>query len=123
MFVIDKTGKTPIYEQIKTQILALISNGALRTGDKLPSLRVLASSMNLNINTVKKVFAELEDDGVVTTVLGSGTYISETAFRNPQILKKSETNLTEALRSAKSAGITKDEAILIVESIYREEIQ
>ena len=103
--------------------MALISNGALRTGDKLPSLRVLASSMNLNINTVKKVFAELEDDGVVTTVLGSGTYISETAFRNPQILKKSETNLTEALRSAKSAGITKDEAILIVESIYREEIQ
>ena len=123
MFVIDKTGKTPIYEQIKTQILALVSNGVLHTGDKLPSLRVLASSMNLNINTVKKVIAELEADGVVTTVMGSGTYIAETAFRNPQILKKAETNLTEALRSTKSAGITKDEAILIVETIYKEENQ
>ena len=123
MFVIDKTGKTPIYEQIKTQILALVSNGVLHTGDKLPSLRVLASSMNLNINTVKKVIAELEADGVVTTVMGSGTYIAKTAFRNPQILKKAETNLTEALRSAKSAGITKDEAILIVETIYKEENQ
>ena len=121
MFVIDKTGRTPIYEQIKTQILALVSSGVLHTGDKLPSLRVLASSMNLNINTVKKVFTELEADGVVTTVMGSGTYIAETAFRNPQILKKAETNLTEALRSAKSAGITKDEAILIVETIYNEE--
>lgn len=121
MFVIDKTGRTPIYEQIKTQILALVSSGVLHTGDKLPSLRVLASSMNLNINTVKKVFTELEADGVVTTVMGSGTYIAETAFRNPQILKKAETNLTEALRSAKSAGITKDEAILIVETIYKEE--
>ncbi len=120
MFVIDKTGRTPIYEQIKTQILALVSGGVLHTGDKLPSLRVLASSMNLNINTVKKVFAELEADGVVVTVMGSGTYIAETAFRNPQILKKAEDNLTEALRSAKSAGITKDEAALIVETIYKE---
>ncbi len=121
MFVIDKTGRTPIHEQIKTQILALVSNGVLHTGDKLPSLRVLASSMNLNINTVKKVFAELEADGVVTTVVGSGTYVAETAFRNPQILKKAETYLTEALRSAKSAGITKEEAFLIAESIYKEE--
>ena len=121
MFVIDKNGRTPIYEQIKTQILALVSSGVLHTGDKLPSLRSFASSMNLNINTVKKVFAELEADGVVVTVLGSGTYIAETAFRNPQILKKAEINLTEALRSAKSAGITKEEALLIVDTIYKEE--
>lgn len=121
MFVIDKTGRTPIYEQIKTQILALVSKGVLHTGDKLPSLRVLASSMNLNINTVKKVFAELEADGVVTTVVGSGTYVAETAFRNPQILKKAETYLAEALRSVKSAGITKEEVFLIAESIYKED--
>ncbi len=121
MFVIDKSGRTPIYEQIKTQILSLVSSGVLHTGDKLPSLRVLSSSMNLNINTVKKVFSELESDGVVKTVVGSGTYIAETAFRNPKILEKAELNLTEALRSARSAGITKAEAVLMVESIFKED--
>ena len=72
MFVIDNSSKTPIYEQIKTQILALVSSGVLKPGDKLPSLRSLSSSMSLNINTIKKVFSELENDGVIISVLGSG---------------------------------------------------
>ena len=118
MFIIDNSSRTPIYEQIKTQILELVSSGALKPGDKLPSLRSLSASMNLNINTIKKVFAELEADNVIVSVLGSGSYIADTAIRNPQILKKAETNLTEALRSAKSAGITKDEAIEIINQIY-----
>lgn len=121
MFIIDNTSRTPIYEQIKTQILALISNGALNPGDKLPSIRALSSSLHLNINTIKKVFAELEKDGVIVTVIGSGSYISETAVRNPQILQKAEANLTEALRSACSAGLTKEEAVAIVNSIYEED--
>ena len=119
MFIIDNTSRTPIYEQIKTQILALISNGALNPGDKLPSIRALSSSLHLNINTIKKVFAELEKDGVIVTVIGSD--ISETAVRNPQILQKAEANLTEALRSACSAGLTKEEAVAIVNSIYEED--
>lgn len=121
MFIIDNSSRTPIYEQIKTQILELVSSGALKPGDKLPSLRSLSASMNLNINTIKKVFAELEADNVIVSVLGSGSYIADTAIRNPQILKKAETNLTEALRSAKSAGITKDEAIEIINQIYKED--
>lgn len=121
MFIIDNSSRTPIYEQIKTQILELVSSGALKPGDKLPSLRSLSASMNLNINTIKKVFAELEADNVIVSVLGSGSYIADTAIRNPQILKKAETNLTEALRSAKSAGITKDEAIEIINHIYKED--
>lgn len=121
MFIIDNSSRTPIYEQIKTQILELVSSGALKPGDKLPSLRYLSASMNLNINTIKKVFAELEADNVIISVLGSGSYIADTAIRNPQILKKAETNLTEALRSAKSAGITKDEAIEIINQIYKED--
>ncbi len=123
MFVIDNSSKIPIYEQVKTQILALISSGVLNPGDKLPSLRALSASMHLNINTIKKVFAELESDGVIVTVVGSGTYIAETAVRNPQILKKAEMNLTEALRSAKSAGMTKDEAISLADKIFKEDFE
>jgi GntR family transcriptional regulator len=97
MFVIDNTSKTPIYEQVKTQILALISSGVLKPGDKLPSLRALSASMHLNINTIKKVFAELENDGVIISVIGSGSYIADTALRNPQILKKAETQTVQQI--------------------------
>lgn len=123
MFVIDNSSKTPIYEQIKTQILALVSSGVLKPGDKLPSLRSLSSSMSLNINTIKKVFSELENDGVIISVLGSGSYVSDNAVRNPKILEKAENELTEALRSAKSAGVTKEEVLSLVEKIYEEEIR
>ena len=121
MFIIDNSSKIPIYEQVKTQILALVSSGVLKTGDKLPSLRALSASMHLNINTIKKVFAELEADGVIVSVVGSGSYVAETAVRNPQILKKAETNLTEALRSAKSAGMTKDEVLSLADEIFKED--
>ncbi|MBR2901335.1 MAG: GntR family transcriptional regulator [Clostridia bacterium] len=123
MFVIDNSSKTPIYEQIKTQILALVSSGVLKPGDKLPSLRSLSSSMSLNINTIKKVFSELENDGVIISVLGSGSYVSDNAVRNPKILEKAENELTEALRSAKSVGVTKEEVLSLVEKIYEEEIR
>lgn len=123
MFVIDNQSRVPIYEQIKTQILALISSGALRPGDKLPSLRVISAEVHLNINTVKKVFGELERDGVITTVVGSGSYIADSAIRNPMVLKKAEAGLTEALRQARSAGITKEEAMKMVQNLYEEEMK
>lgn len=121
MFVIDNGSRVPIFEQIKTQMLALISSGALKPGDKLPSIRGVASSTKLNINTIKKVFGELERDGVIVTVVGSGSYVADTALRNPNILKKARTELTEALRTARSAGLTKDEAMEAVKSIFEEE--
>lgn len=123
MFVIDNQSRAPIYEQIKMQILALISSGALRPGDKLPSLRAISAEVHLNINTVKKVFGELERDGVITTVVGSGSYIADSAIRNPMILKKAEAGLTEALRQARSAGIMKEEAMEILEKLYEEEMK
>ncbi len=123
MFVIDNNSKMPVFEQIKTQMLALISAKVLKAGDKLPSIRSVAASTHLNINTIKKVFGELERDGVIVTVVGSGSYVADTALRNPNILKKAENELTEALRTARSAGMTKDEVFEAVTKIFEEEIK
>ena len=60
MLVIDYRSKTAIYEQIKTQIMELIAVGTLKPHDQLPSIRSLASQLELNFNTVKKAFGELE---------------------------------------------------------------
>ncbi len=120
MFVIDHTSKTPIYEQIKRQILALVSEGVLKENDKLPSLRVLSSELHLNVNTVKKVFAELERDGVIITVLGSGSYVSSTAYRNPAVIEKAKTDILSAVSAALAAGMTEEEIINAVKSARKE---
>ena len=121
MFIVNYSAKEPIYEQIKSQMLSLISSGAIKPGDKLPSIRMLASQLNINVNTIKKVFSQLEEDGVIITVIGSGSYVAQTAYRNPNIMDKAEIKLRDSIRSAISAGFTESEILKIVSEEAKEE--
>jgi len=121
LFIINYTSKEPIYEQIKDQMLSLISSGAMKPGDKLPSIRTLAAQLSLNVNTIKKVFAQLEEDGVIETVIGSGSYVAESACRNPKIMEKAEVKLRESLKTAKTAGLTKMEIFQIINEELKED--
>ena len=119
MFYIDPTAKTPIYEQIRSDILGMISRGELTAGDKLPSIRTLSAEIGINVNTVKKVFALLEADGVIETVTGSGSYIAATAHRNEQLLARAREELRIAAMHARNAGLSLDEAIRVLKEIYK----
>lgn len=121
VFYIDPTAKTPIYEQIRNEILGMVSRGELKAGDKLPSIRTLSAEIGINVNTVKKVFALLEADGVITTVTGSGSYVAAGAHRNKQLLSRAEEELSLAATRARNAGLSLDEAIRTLEKIYKEE--
>ncbi len=118
MIIIDHHSKIPIYEQIKVQILSLITSGALAPGDKLPSLRTLAAELSLNFNTIKKVFAQLEADGVIVTVQGKGCFVADGAGANPAILEKAETALREAVSLARASGVDEKTAHRIVSELY-----
>lgn len=118
MILIDHHSKTPIYEQIKVQILSLITSGVLSPGDKLPSLRTLATDLSLNFNTIKKVFAQLEEDGVIVTVQGKGCFVADTASHNPAVREKAEAALRDALTVARASGVEADVAARMVAEIY-----
>ncbi len=118
MIIIDHTSKTPIYEQIKVQILSLIASGVLTPGDKLPSLRTLAADLSLNFNTIKKVFAQLEADGVIVTVQGKGCFVADTAKDNRTVLDRAENALREAIATARASGLSQEEAARIVTEVY-----
>ena len=120
MIVIDHNSKTPIYEQIKVQILSLITSGVLSPGDKLPSLRTLAADLSLNFNTIKKVFAQLEADGVIVTVQGKGCFVADTAKDNRAVLDRAEAALREAVAVACASGVTKETAEKILAEIFGE---
>ncbi|MBQ3226958.1 MAG: GntR family transcriptional regulator [Clostridia bacterium] len=121
LIVIDHNSRIPIYEQIKTQIIALINSGVLAPGDKLPSLRALASDLSLNFNTIKKVFALLEADGVIESRQGAGFFVTAGAVENKNVLAKAEEELRLTLARVRDAGLSEEAATRILSEIYTKE--
>ena len=118
MIIIDPVSRTPIFEQIKEQIINLINTGELKTDDRLPSIRQLASDLDLNVNTVKRTFQELEEQQVTYSIPGKGVFVSKTAVANEIVLSEAENELTRILASSKARGITLERVIDIAEKIY-----
>ncbi len=75
-FTLDPASGVPVYRQIIRQIEHSIVARKLEPGDKLPTIRSLAVELKINPNTIAKAYGELEIRGLVTTQVGSGTFIS-----------------------------------------------
>ena len=75
-FHIDVRDPLPIYAQLERAIKLAIATGAMQAGDRLPTVRELAVELKINANTIAKVYATLERQGVVATKRGVGTFAS-----------------------------------------------
>src|SRR3989454_4443557 len=111
---IDPRDSTPIYAQIDQGLRAAIATSRLRPGDQLPTVRQLAVDLQVNANTVARVYAELERSGVIETKRGVGSFISATPARaHPP--REHERRLrafaTRVLADADAAGFTVDDVI------------
>ena len=76
-FEVDSRSPTPIYAQLDRSIRAAIATGALEAGMQLPTVRQLAVELSVNANTVARVYAQLERDGILETRRGVGTFVRE----------------------------------------------
>jgi GntR family transcriptional regulator len=81
---VDVRNGLAVYDQIVRQVKFAVADGALRTGDLVPSVRELARELAINPNTVARAYRQLQDDGVVETVRGTGLAIAATARRQCQ---------------------------------------
>lgn len=123
MIVIDKQSRIPVYEQIKTQIVTLIRVGVYPLNSKLPSIRNISAETSTNVNTVKKAFAELELSGVIYTVPGTGSFVSENALEGERLFDKTKRDIIDSVEIAKSIGVPLEELINLIKSVYKEEIK
>lgn len=73
---VDLESNTPQYEQIRSQLVALITTGALSEGDRLPTVRALAADLGIAAGTVARAYRELETAGQVTTKRRVGTVVT-----------------------------------------------
>ena len=93
----------PIYVQLRDQIAAAIGRGELRPGARLPTMREVAVSLAVDLNTVQRAYQALEEDGLLTMVQGRGSFVAETpaAPRN----REAEIRLLAAKAAAQAQAI------------------
>ena len=75
--LIRNTSSTPIYEQIVSQIKAMIISGALQEGDALPSMRLLAKELRISVITTKRAYEEAHLQAIVELAVRCGLSLEE----------------------------------------------
>jgi GntR family transcriptional regulator len=99
----------PIYVQLRDQIAAAIGRGQLAPGARLPTMREVAVSLAIDLNTVQRAYAALEEDRLVTMVQGRGSFVANTP--PPLRDRRAETQALAAKVAAQAqvAGVGLDE--------------
>lgn len=90
-FTVDLTSHNPVYLQIIGQVKRAVANGSLKPGDQLPTVRQMAADLLVNFNTVARAYRLLDEEGVISTQHGRGTYILDPpSARNRERMRQKE---------------------------------
>lgn len=118
--VLVNGSSTPLYEQIKLAIKENISNETLKAGDRLPSVRNLSKELKISILTVKKAYDELEEEGLVESRQGLGTFVTEdlTEIKREEKQKQLEEYLKKASELSKDLDLPKETLFKLFSYIY-----
>ncbi|MDY6062437.1 MAG: GntR family transcriptional regulator [Erysipelotrichaceae bacterium] len=113
--LINLRGKEPIFLQVKNQIINYIKLGILKADDKLPSVRNLAEELGINLNTVQKVYSELESEGYVYTLNKKGVFVD----KNNDCQDYRQDEAKKLIDKIKKSGISKTQLLEILEEVYK----
>lgn len=91
----------PVGAQLAWRLRVLIGSGELGPGDRLPGVRELATGAGVNVNTARAVYRRLEEDGLIVSRHGLGTFVAEDAPSSPEL----ERLAAEAADSARASGV------------------
>lgn len=114
---IDPHDGLAIYDQIVRQVKFAVACGALRTGELVPSVRELARELALNPNTVARAYRELQGEGVLSPVRGTGLEVASGAPDRcrGQRLELIRDRLRQVLTEATQSRLDADELRALVE--------
>ncbi len=121
MFAIDLRSRVPIYEQVKQNIIKLISAQALLPDQQLPGVRSLARDLGINPNTVQKAYSELESEGFIYQAAGRGSFVSQSNKAASALKEKQLENFRQEVIKLRKLNVSKDDAIVILDNVYEEE--
>ena len=119
--IISNSSGRPIYEQIAEQIKNMVMSGALKAGDSLPSMRLLAKELRISVITTKRAYEELEREGFIVSYTGKGSFVAE---QNMEIIREQQQReieglLSRAARLARGTGVSLEELKSVLELLYK----
>ncbi|MCY4128466.1 MAG: GntR family transcriptional regulator [Gammaproteobacteria bacterium] len=117
MFTLNPSSSVPIYQQIVNQCRKLVAGGQLKPGDKLPSVRMIATDLGINPMTVSKAYSLLDQTGVVVRQRGLGMVVAESGPMRAQI---ATTESKVLITYAKEVGMTRSELVGQIERLWEE---
>ena len=118
MIQLDLKSGVPICDQIVNGFIRLKALGIMRGGEQMPSVRALASRLSVNPNTIQKAYAILEANGIIYSVKGKGSYLSDDDRASDAVHQNASDSFCEAVRSAIQLGLTRDELIALVDEQF-----
>ena len=121
--IISNNANKPIYEQITSQIKAMIMSGELQPAESIPSMRALARSIHVSVITVQKAYEDLQRDGFIDTTVGRGSFV---AAQNKELYQEEQQRIAEehlqaAAEIGRTSGIPLERLTKILALFYEDE--
>ena len=118
---LNLTGKLPIYMELADKIEEMVLDGILEQNSQLESVREMANELAVNPNTIQKAYSELERRGVIYSLNGKGSFISENIEPIRDAKMAAITGKLEKLVfSLKKLGVGKEKILTVVDTVYCE---
>ena len=121
MITLDYRDRRPLYEQVLEGLKDLMIRGILEQGEKLPSVRSLATDLAINPNTIQRAYAELERSGFIYSVQGRGSFVADLGAVHQERVQEWEREFDELMEEAKLLSIPKEAVVNRVEEKMKEE--
>ena len=119
MIKLDVRDSRPIYEQIKEELKKLIIKGALKTDEKIPSVRILAGGLSINPNTIQHAYRELEAEGYIYSRKATGYFVAPiTDCVTNEKKEKLMAEMKAILKELKYLNVEKSEVESLVDKVY-----
>ena len=125
LLTLDHRHPTPLHAQLEHGIRAAIATGRLRPNEQLPTVRQLAVDLQVNANTVARVYGHLERDGILETRRGIGTFVAERqptlptkrSYRDPEL----RALVRRCVNEAAARGFSIDDVVRQVKDVADQE--
>ena len=117
-FDINTSNGVPVYEQVARQIVSAIASGGLDAGQMVPSVREMAKELAINPNTVSRAYRQLQDNGVLETVRGSGVAVASGAKAKCKSMRSQAIRgrIAHVIIEARLSQLTDDEILKMIQS-------
>ena len=115
---IEELSDVPIYMQIRNQIVMGISDGELKSGEQLPTVRALALEMGINTMTVSKAYQLLKTEGYIMTDRKNGARVRESISKSGVLSDENKTELKRIVSVARLSGVPKKDILKLIEEYY-----